>query len=79
MRRLRTPSMSDTTSELSAGNGRPGTPVNASMSDGFVRNQGGTVEYICIPPLILSGAGIFYTYPQSKGGKNHVRRKSVHL
>ena len=26
-------------------------------------NQGGTVEYICIPPLIFQGVGIFYTLP----------------
>jgi len=35
----------DTASELTAGNSRPGAPVNASMSGGLVRNQGGTVEY----------------------------------
>ena len=27
-------------------------------------NQGGTVEYICIPPLFRQGMGIFYTLPQ---------------
>ena len=56
----------DTTSEPQAGNGLPGTPVTASMSDGVCRNQGGTVEYICIPPLIFQGVGIFYTSPQFK-------------
>ena len=54
------------------GNAMPGAPVTASMSDGESRNQGGTVEYICIPPLIFQGVGIFYTSPQTKGGKNHV-------
>ena len=39
------PAGDDTTSELQVGNGLPGAPVNASMSDGFCRNQGGTVEY----------------------------------
>lgn len=53
----------DTTSEPQAGNGLPGTPVTASMSGGVSRNQGGTVEYCCIPPLILQGVGIFYTFP----------------
>ena len=33
------------------------------MSDGLRRNQGGTVEYFCIPPLIVQGVGIFYTFP----------------
>ena len=37
------------------------------MSDGLRRNQGGTVEYICIPPLIsYQGMGIFYTFPKTK-------------
>ena len=43
--RLCIPAANDTTSEPTAGNGCPGTPVNASMSGGLVRNQGGTVEY----------------------------------
>ena len=34
------------------------------MSDGFGRNQGGTVEYICIPPLIRSGVGFFVPIPK---------------
>ena len=59
---IRTPAAADTTSELTVGNGCPGAPVTASMSDGFCRNQGGTVEYFCIPPLIFQGVGIFYTF-----------------
>ena len=55
---------SDTTSELQIGNGLPGAPVTVPMSDGYGRNQGGTVEYFCIPPLILSGDGYFlYLFP----------------
>ena len=54
-----TPAGDDTTSELSAGNGWTGAPVKASMSDGASRNQGGTVEYFCIPPLIFQGVGFF--------------------
>ena len=46
------------------GNAMPGAPVTASMSDGVCRNQGGTVEYFCIPPLILSGDGYFLYLPQ---------------
>ena len=48
------------------GNAMPGAPVTASMSDGESRNQGGTVEYICIPPLRVQGVGIFYTFPKTK-------------
>ena len=47
----------DTTSEPLTGNGQTGAPVKAPMSDGESRNQGGTVEYSCIPPLIHSGGG----------------------
>ena len=61
------------------GNAMPGAPVTASMSDGESRNQGGTVEYICIPPLIFQGMGYFFTLPNSKRRNYHVRRKSVHL
>ena len=57
------PAVGDTTSEPPGGNTGTGTPVNASMSDGLRRNQGGTVEYFCIPPLIVQGVGIFYTFP----------------
>ena len=46
------------------GNAMPGAPVKASMSDGLCRNQGGTVEYFCIPPLIFQGMGLFFTFPQ---------------
>ena len=74
-----TPAVDDTTSEPQGRNALPGAPVKASMSDGQGRNQGGTVEYFCIPPLIFQGVGIFYTFPTSKGGKIYVRRKSVHL
>ena len=58
------PAAVDTTSEPQAGNGLPGAPVIASMSDGPGRNQGGTVEYCLYPTPDLSGAGIFYTFPQ---------------
>ena len=78
----RTPAPGDTTSEPRVGNVPPGAPVTASMSGSAVRgNQGGTVEYCiyCIPPLILQGMGYFFTLPKLKGGKHHVRRKSVHL
>ena len=56
----------DTTSEPLTGNGQTGAPVKAPMSDGESRNQGGTVEYFCIPPLIFQGVGIFYTFSQIK-------------
>ena len=40
-----------TASEPQVGNGPPGAPVNASMSDGgFHRNQGGTVDYFVSHP-----------------------------
>ena len=55
----------DTTSEPPGGNAGTGTPVTASMSDGLGRNQGGTVEYFCIPPLFRQGMGYFlYPPPQ---------------
>jgi len=63
VRRLRTPAMRDTTSEPQVGNGLPGVPVTVPMSGSASCNQGGTVEYICIPPLIFSGCGYFYTLP----------------
>ena len=74
-----TPAVSDTTSEPLGGNSRTGTPVKASMSGSFGSNQGGTVEYFCIPPLIFQGVGIFYTSPHIKGGKTYGKRKPVHL
>ena len=71
----------DTTSEPQAGNGLPGTPVTASMSGGVQPQPGWNrgILLFCIPPLILQGMGIFYTFPNSKGGKNHVRRNLIHL
>ncbi len=54
----------DTTSELSAGNSRSGTPVNASTSGEAIRNQGGTVEYNLYPTPELSGVGIFIPSPE---------------
>ena len=69
----------DTTSEPFGGNAMPGAPVIASMSDSQGCNQGGTVEYFCIPPLILSGVGLFLCLPQYKGGTTYGKRKSVHL
>jgi hypothetical protein len=45
----------DTTSEPYGGNAVPGSPVKATMSGEVIRNQGGTVEYFCIPPLIFQG------------------------
>jgi len=50
LRGSRTPAAGDTTSEPPVGNGRTGAPVNASMSDGPGRNQGGTVEYFVSHP-----------------------------
>ena len=57
----------DTTSELLTGNGQTGAPVTVPMSDGFCRNQGGTVEYFCIPPLIQSGDGIIFMPSPHRG------------
>ena len=54
----------DTTSEPLTGNGQTGAPVKAPMSDGESRNQGGTVEYFCIPPLFRQGMGIFLPFPR---------------
>ena len=45
-----TPAEDDTTSEPQVGNGLPGAPVKAPMSDGICRNQGGTVEYFVSHP-----------------------------
>ena len=59
---IRTPADSDTTSEPQGRNALTGAPVKAPMSDGCCRNQGGTVEYFCIPPLIFQGVGIFYAF-----------------
>ena len=39
-----------TASEPRGRNALPGAPVTASMSDGFCRNQGGTVEYFVSHP-----------------------------
>ena len=50
----------DTTSEPCGGNVTPGAPVTASMSGEAIRNQGGTVEYFCIPPLIFIGGWVFF-------------------
>ena len=50
MKRLCNPAGDDTTSEPQVGNGLPGAPVKASMSDGLRRNQGGTVEYFVSHP-----------------------------
>ena len=44
------PAGHDTTSEPSAGNGRPGAPVTVPMSGSFRCNQGGTVEYFVSHP-----------------------------
>ena len=54
----------DTTSEPPGGNAGTGAPVKAPMSDGLRRNQGGTVEYFCIPPLFRQGMGIFLPFPR---------------
>ena len=66
VRGSRTPAASDTTSEPPGGNARTGAPVKASMSDGLCRNQGGTVECFCIPPLIFQGWDIFIC-PKPRG------------
>ena len=50
----------DTTSEPYGGNAIPGSPVKATMSGEAIRNQGGTVEYFCIPPLIFIGGWVFF-------------------
>ena len=50
----------DTTSEPPVGNSRSGAPVTVPMSGEAIRNQGGTVEYFCIPPLILIGGWVFF-------------------
>ena len=42
--------LDDTTSEPPDGNIGTGAPVKASMSDGWCRNQGGTVEYFVSHP-----------------------------
>ena len=55
----------DTTSELYGGNAIPGSPVKATMSGEAIRNQGGTVEYFCIPPLIFQGMGLFLYLPHN--------------
>ena len=79
----RTPAPGDTTSEPRVGNVPPGAPVTASMSGSAKAKQPGwnrgILLFYCIPPLILQGMGIFYAFPKLKGGKHHVRRKSVHL
>ena len=41
---------SDTTSEPPGGNTGMGAPIKAPMSDGYGRNQGGTVEYFVSHP-----------------------------
>ena len=61
---FRTPAGMDTTSEPRVGNGPPCAPVKAPMSDGESRNQGGTVEYFCIPPLIFRGWVFFIPSPK---------------
>ena len=80
---FRTPAASATTSEPQAGNGPPGAPVTASMSDGFGRNQGGTVEYICIPPLIEFRGWVFFIpsplITHLIGGYDYGKREPVHL
>jgi len=63
---LCTPALPLTTSEPPVGNSRPGTPVNASMSDSASCNQGGTVEYDLYPTPELQGVGIFYTFPHNR-------------
>ena len=66
MKWLRNTAADDTTSEPYGRNAIPGAPVKASMSGSESCNQGGTVEYIRIPPLIFQGVGIFYTSPHIK-------------
>ena len=66
VRGFRSPAGEDTTSEPQGRNALTGAPVKAPMSDGCCRNQGGPVEYFCIPPLIFQGVGIFYTFPAGR-------------
>ena len=69
-----------TTSEPPAGNSRTGAPVIAPMSGGgHTATRVEPWNTFCIPPLIFQGWDFFISCPNSKGGKNHVRRKSVHL
>ena len=77
MQGIRTPAGEDTTSEPQGRNALTGAPVKAPMSDGFCRNQGGTVEYFCIPPLIFQGVGIFIPSPQE--GNEEFRIKNEEL
>ena len=76
------PASYHTASEPQERNSLPGAPVKASMS-GFApqSNQGGTVEYFCIPPLIPFRGWVFFI-PFSrikKGGTRNGKRKPVHL
>ena len=66
------PCFCDTTSEPQRRNALPGTPVTVSMSGGHCPQPGWNRGILCIPPLIFQGVGIFYTFPQIKGGKNNV-------
>ena len=59
------PAVSDTTSEPQGRNALPGAPVTVPMSGSPIgSNQGGTVEYFCIPPLFRQGMGLFFYLPQ---------------
>ena len=60
----------DTTSEPSVGNGRSGAPVIVPMSDGYGRNQGGTVEYESYPTPVFAGGGLFLYLPRPTGMLN---------
>ena len=48
------------------GNAIPGAPVKASMSDGYAVTRVEPWNAFCIPPLIHSGVGIFYTHPNGR-------------
>ena len=69
-----TPADSDTTSEPQVGNGLPGAPVKASMSDGLRRNQGGTVEYFVSHPCFVRGWEFFIPSPRPSCVKGAVSR-----
>ena len=69
-----------TTSEPRVGNSPPGAPVTVLMSDGFCRNQGGTVEYISYPtPDSFQGVGIFYTFLPNYQKEENTNGKQLHL
>ena len=67
LRWLCIPAFYDTTSEPQVGNSLPGMPVIASMSGSAsraTRVEPWNTYIICIPPLIMSGAGCIFLLPK---------------